>query len=196
MKARLRILGLALAWVTLIAPVPAPRIASWWMQGVALWSRGPAAWRAASSWSPRSRWLAPAGVHAQRFEDGCGAASLAAVLHPRGIHVSQSLLWSILRQPRGGTTLGAIARAARGFGIGCEVRWESPEHLPTPAIVHLRRLHFVVLRKVGPELAEILDPACGVMQVRTHDLIRQASGAALVFEAPRNIMLAERMEDW
>jgi len=195
-KACLRILGTALAWVAMTEPVSPPQVASWWIQSAALWSRGSAAWPSASAWTLRSRWLEPAGIHAQQFRDGCGAASLAAVLHQHDVHVSQSLLWSILRQPHGGTTLGAIARAAREFGMAGELRWDSPEHLPTPAIVHLRRLHFVVLREIGPEIAEILDPACGVVQVRTCDLIRQASGAALVFEPSSRNLLAERMEDW
>ncbi len=194
MKTRLRILGLTLAWVTVVGPAPPTQFASWCLQCAALWSLGPAGLRSASSWSLHSRWLAPAGVHTQRFRDGCGAASLAAVLDEHGIHMSQSLLWSILRLPHGGTTLGAIARTARRFGVACEVRSESPEHLPTPAIVHLRRLHFVVLRRIGPEIAEILDPACGVIQVRTRDLVRQASGAVLVFEAASMLTVAKGEE--
>jgi hypothetical protein len=143
---------------------------------------GPGAWESCTSWGLRSRGLAAASADRQRCVDACGPAALAAVLRPRGVPVTQELLWSICRIPSGGTTLAGLAAAARCFGQACETRYGSTlEDLPLPAIVHLRRRHFVVLLRFAPERAEVFDPACGMVLVPGARLRREASGAALVF---------------
>ena len=186
MRLRCRSVAFGLAWCGLLAASQSHRDLTC-VQRAVLVRREPRVASAAMAWSTASRWIEPAGVDAQRFRDGCGAASLGAVMRDRGRAVPQSLLWSILRQPQGGTTLGALACTARRFGFECEVRWEPcPQFIPTPAILHLRRSHFVVLRAIGPEIAEVLDPACGVVRVRTCALVRQLSGAVLVFAQPKS----------
>jgi ABC-type bacteriocin/lantibiotic exporter with double-glycine peptidase domain len=113
--------------------------------------------------------------------DGCGAAALCAVLERRGLRVSQDLVWSMCRLPSGGTTLARLTRAARCLGQPAEARaGVELEALPLPAVVHLRRRHFVVLLDHGRGRAVVRDPACGDVAVPLERLRAEASGAALV----------------
>jgi len=140
-------------------------------------------WTCAAIWGWRGTWLDGADLDRQRAPDGCGPAALAAVLKPRRDGITQGLLWSICRQPEGGTTLGRLAWAAQRFGVACRVCWAlDPAALPPPALLHLRRGHFVVLQRCDPSRAWIFDPACGVVCVPRRELTTRASGAALVFE--------------
>jgi hypothetical protein len=178
-----RTLALGLAWSACEVATTgfAPRNGGSWCRTAALFDLR--AWPARRDWPAASRWIAPAGADAQRYRDGCGAAALAVILREHGpAPAPQSLLWNILRLPHGGTTLGAIARTARRFGVDCELRWEPrPEHLPVPSIVHLRRSHFVVVRAIEPHFVEIFDPACGVLRLSADALASELSGAALAF---------------
>src|SRR5262249_61311551 len=80
--------------------------------------------------------------------DGCGAASLAIVLRACGRDTAQHLIWCMSRVPGGGTTLGRLARVANALGVHAAVDvaadWGA---VALPAIVHLRRGHFVVLQE-------------------------------------------------
>jgi hypothetical protein len=146
-------------------------------------SGGEASWACAAGWGWRGEWVASATADRQRAPDGCGPAALAAVLRQSRPGMSQELLWSICRQPAGGTTLGRMAWPAQRFGVRCHVCWvPDPTQLPCPAIVHLRRGHFVVLQRYDGARAWVLDPACGVVRVPQREFVAHASGAALVFE--------------
>jgi hypothetical protein len=145
---------------------------------------GEASWRCAITWGWRGRRVESTSIDLQRAPDGCGPAALAAVLRRSQAGISQDLLWSICRLPGGGTTLGRLAWTARRFGQPCRVCWTAdPASLPCPAIVHLRRGHFVVLQRCGSEAASVLDPGCGIVSVPRCVLAARASGAALVFDA-------------
>jgi hypothetical protein len=140
-------------------------------------------WRCAACWGWRGTWLDSAPADRQREPDGCGAASLAVLLRHQRRGITQELLWSVCRLPHGGTSLGRLAWAARCFGVGCRVCWSpDPATLPVPALVHLRRGHFVVLLQSDSHNAWILDPACGRVRVPRRELAARSSGAALVLE--------------
>jgi len=143
---------------------------------------GPDAWRATRSWGLHSRWRGAAARDRQRLPDACGPAALSAVLRLRGVAVRQELLWSVCRLQDGGTSLERLAWAARRFGSNCEARsFADLREVPLPAVVHLRRRHFVVVRYLDARLAEIFDPDCGDVAVPAAELLRQASGATLIF---------------
>jgi len=150
-------------------------------------AHGPDAWRAAQSWGARSRWLdAAAGCGRQRRDDACGPACLEILLRHHGRRVRQSLLWNICRLPHGGTSMQRLAVTAGRFGLPCRIgAGVELGDLPLPAVVHLRRRHFVVLLGVDARNALVIDPACGRIRIPAAALRRQASGIVLVCGAPR-----------
>lgn len=150
---------------------------------VAALRRGPDAWRAWFAWGPRCDWRDAALAERQHHADACGAAALAAILRERRPRLPQDLLWSLCRLPGGGTSLARLESAAQRFGHPARFRFDAHlEHLPLPAIVHLRRRHFVVLERREAQVAHVLDPACGLVRLPLAHLVRQASGAALVLQ--------------
>jgi len=138
----------------------------------------------AVAWGAGAQPLAGDAADRQQSRDGCGAASLAVLLRRHGTHVPQRLLWSMTRVPGGGTRLGELARAAACFGHRAELGADPGLlHTPLPAIVHLRRGHFVVLESRDADSAIVLDPGCGRVRVPLADLQHRASGAILVLDA-------------
>jgi hypothetical protein len=181
--------GAALVWLGLAAAgeLATARQATRLHDLVAALQQEPRAWEATRCWGLRSRWLHPTPAHRQRRRDGCGAAALGAVLQARGRRVSQELLWGMCRIPSGGTTLARLAATARCLGQPGEARLATRlDALPLPAIVHLRRRHFVVLQRLAAGRAEVLDPACGTVLVPPEKLRAEASGAVLVFRPRRH----------
>ena len=157
-----------------------PRAAFWMLDACTAAQAGPGAWETALAWGLHSRWHGPARLDRQRLPDACGPAALASILRHSGVRVRQELLWSMCRLPGGGTSLERLAAAARAFGLDCSTRYDSDLHLlALPAVVHLRRRHFVVLSHLDSGRAEITDPTCGAVVVPAPELLRQASGAAL-----------------
>lgn len=178
MRARTKVVALA----ALLAP-PGPadpaQLAAWRHAGAAL-RTDPHAVRALRAWGPDCAWLGPGREALQAASDGCGAAALAVVLRRHGRFVPQRLLWTLCRLPHGGTNLGRLARAARSFGVQPAVGFAADfAALPVPAVVHLRRGHFVVLDAWVPPFAVLFDPACGRVRVRGAALREAASGAVL-----------------
>jgi len=142
-------------------------------------------WNILVSWGPGASPVDAALADRQSEPDGCGAAALAVVLRAHGTHVPQRLLWSVSRLPEGGTRLGDLSRAAVRFGHRAEVGNDPRlEHVMLPAIVHLRRGHFVVLEARAGGDAIVFDPGCGRVRVSLGALRRRASGAVLVVDAP------------
>src|SRR5262249_20166656 len=96
-------------------------------------------------------------------------------------------VWCMCRAPGGGTTLGRLARAACALGVPAEVDVvDDLGAIALPAILHLRRGHFVVLREWRGRVATVVDPACGRIRIRAEPLRRAACGAALFLPRPRS----------
>lgn len=146
-------------------------------------SAGPRAWPVLLAWGPGSQAARAEVGTRQQWPDGCGAAALLEVLRRHGRPVRHRLLYRLTRLPAGGTTAHRLAHIGRSFGVDCSVQrlaFPTGETLPLPAILHLRRGHFVVLRQWGVRWARLFDPACGGVLVRHEVLRRRASGIAVV----------------
>jgi len=140
----------------------------------------PRAAPALRAWGVDCAWLGGGRDALQTTADGCGAAALATVLRLHGRCVPQRLLWTASHLPHGGTNLGRLACTARSFGLEATVGFVAGfAALPVPAIVHLRRGHFVVLETWMPPFAVLFDPGCGWVRVRGTALSAAASGAVL-----------------
>ena len=162
--------------------------------GLAAITAGPRTWPVYQAWGLGCAPTADAATR-QQHTDGCGAAALQAVLRSHGRHVQQSLLWSLTRLPGGGTSAQRLARVGRCFGLDCSVqrlafdaraaRPAAAFRVPLPAVLHLRRGHFVVLRHWSGAGAQLFDPACGGVRVRSQALQRRASGFVVACAAAR-----------
>lgn len=138
----------------------------------------------------------PDGASRQQQSDGCGAAVLQAVLRSHGRPVPQRLLWSLTRLRGGGTTAARLADVGNHFGLECRVRrvTRAPDSTltvaasswPLPAVLHLRRGHFVVVRRWTASAVQVFDPAYGGVRVRPQALWRRASGIAVTCVDPEN----------
>lgn len=178
MPHRAKVVALA---ALLVPPGPGDpaRVAAWRSACAAL-RQDPRAAQALRAWGPDCAWLGLGRDALQTTPDGCGAAALAAVLRRQGRTVPQRLLGTVCRLPHGGTNLGRLARAARSFGVQPTVGFATAfAALPLPAIVHLRRGHFVVLEGWSPPVAVLFDPGCGRVRIRDAALRDAASGAVL-----------------
>jgi ATP-binding cassette subfamily B protein RaxB len=93
---------------------------------------------------------------------------------------------SVLRQrfaiSARGTDMGALTRMAKSLGLAArpvKLELENLHHLKTPAILHWKFRHFVVLKRVTRKGAVIHDPAVGQRFVRLAELSESFTGAAL-----------------
>ena len=183
-------------WVALAAlmvppgPVEPARLAACRSTWSAL-RQDPKAVHALRAWGPDCAWLGRGNDRLQTTPDGCGAAALAAMLRRHGRTVPQRLLWTACHLPHGGTNLGRLASTARGFGLEPTVGFTAEfAALPVPAIVHLRRGHFVVLDAWTPPFAVVFDPGCGRVRVHGTALRDAASGAVLCAHAAPHTSVA------
>lgn len=120
---------------------------------------------------------------AQTTAADCGAACLAMVLAHFGKQVRLENVRDTCSVGRDGVDAYALLQAGRQYGLrGRGVRIEDVndlELLDTPAILHWQFNHFVVLERLGPRDAMLVDPARGRRRI-THQQLRQAfTGVAL-----------------
>ncbi|HET7752669.1 MAG TPA: peptidase domain-containing ABC transporter [Anaeromyxobacteraceae bacterium] len=112
----------------------------------------------------------------------CGAACLAMVLGYHGHHAPLSELRHACGVSRSGADLLAVARAARRYGLAAEgfrVEVEQLEEIPLPAILHWDFEHFVVLERITPQRALLVDPAVGRRSMGLEEVGRHFTGVAL-----------------
>lgn len=104
----------------------------------------------------------------QRYENDCGAASLASVAAWYGLRLSLEEIKLKSNTSYEGTTIGGIIEAAGAFGMeagGFRGNIGSLMKIDVPAILHMRkksaRLHFVVFYGMSGERFRIMDPSDG-----------------------------------
>jgi ABC-type bacteriocin/lantibiotic exporter with double-glycine peptidase domain len=114
----------------------------------------------------------------------CGAACLLMVLSYHGQHRPLSELSTACGVSRDGTSARAIALAAQQYGLAVQAYRGGPEtlaELSTPAILHWRPAHYVVLERVTKNGAVIVDPQAGRRRVDQAELRAMFQGTVLTF---------------
>ncbi len=134
------------------------------------------------------RFLGMDGVVLQRGANDCGAAALCMILKHHGISDDSGHLARELGTTEDGTTLLALKSAAerRGLpGAGWRISGRDLPEIPLPAIVYLRKGHFVVLDRVEADGSVLVrDPARGRLRM-TYGSFRAAwRGQVLLFAHP------------
>ena len=114
----------------------------------------------------------------------CGAASLSMILAYHGHHAPLSEVRGICGISREGSTALGILRAAENYGLEAEavsLDLKGLPDLPLPAIIHWNFNHFLVLERLTPDGAIVVDPAAGRIHIGQAELNRCFTGVALVF---------------
>jgi len=126
------------------------------------------------------------GVLMQKRELGCGPAALAMIFAAEGIPASLDSLAGELGLTSDGTSmqhLKIVAERHRMRVGAWRFNLMQLRHAPLPAILFLKRGHFVVLDSVGTDdRAYIRDPAVGRIAVEPAVLTQLWKGETLVFE--------------
>ncbi|MCG8456579.1 MAG: cysteine peptidase family C39 domain-containing protein, partial [Holophagales bacterium] len=94
----------------------------------------------------------------------CGAACLTMVLRYHGCKAPVAEVRDVCGVGRDGVTALSLLRAARSYGLeakGFSVALEKLPGFATPAILHWRFNHFVVLERCTAKGVVIVDPAAG-----------------------------------
>lgn len=120
----------------------------------------------------------------QQAQVECGAASLGMVLAHFGRWETLDTLRVACGVSRDGANAVAIMTAAEDFGLqpeGHRGTYEDLNGLSVPAIVWVRRSHFVVLEGAANGVHHINDPARGRYSLPTDEFAAMYSGAAITF---------------
>jgi ABC-type bacteriocin/lantibiotic exporter with double-glycine peptidase domain len=136
--------------------------------------------------------LGTEGVVMQQHEWDCGVAALKMILDHHGIRTTYNdLLHRFETGPRTGVSMLTLKRLSESEGLRC-AGWRLAaadlRGIPLPAILLLRRGHFVVLHSVSTA-GEILllDPARGRLRITARKLHSLWEGETLLFYSPGSI---------
>ncbi|MGA2262090.1 MAG: cysteine peptidase family C39 domain-containing protein [Acidobacteriota bacterium] len=135
-----------------------------------------------------TQFLGRDGVFFQQSHSDCGGAALKMIFDHFCIPMDYGLLLQRLGTGPEGTTMLSIRQVAVAEGLRCEGWRLAPRDLPAiplPAILLLRRSHFVVLESVNAagEIL-ILDPVRGKLRISVQKLLSVWKGETLLFSKP------------
>lgn len=134
------------------------------------------------------RFVGGEGVVWQKTPSDCGAAALQMVLSHFNVASDYDDLTLGLGVTSDGTSMLRLKRAAEARGLLCRgwrLAIRDLPNIPLPAILYLRRNHFVVLDSYSPGgPIFIRDPAWGRLQLTARKLESIWGGEILLFTQP------------
>jgi len=122
---------------------------------------------------------------AQIDEMDCGVACLAMICASFGKRVGLPQLRALSGATTDGTSLRGLCRAASEIGLAAravKVSRKNLDRMPTPAVLHWRGNHWVVLVRVRGDIITVLDPSLGQREVSRRELFAQWNGYAALFD--------------
>jgi ABC-type bacteriocin/lantibiotic exporter with double-glycine peptidase domain len=133
-------------------------------------------------------YLGGEGVFFQRDGNDCGAAALKMIFDRFGIPVDYGKLLTRLNPGPEGAAMLRLKQLAEAEGLLCRGWRLAPRDLagiPLPAILFLRRNHFVVMESQNSEKGVlILDPRRGRLRISVRKLLALWPGETLLFCKP------------
>jgi ATP-binding cassette subfamily B protein RaxB len=124
----------------------------------------------------------PSTLQLQSEAAECGLASLAMVASHHGHHVSLAEMRRRFPLSLKGAKLNQLIAIAQQIGFSTRplrLDMEDLGKLRLPCVLHWDLSHFVVLTKVGPSKATILDPAIGERTLSLGEVSEHFTGVAL-----------------
>jgi ABC-type bacteriocin/lantibiotic exporter with double-glycine peptidase domain len=136
-----------------------------------------------------SQYLNSEGVFFQQTHSDCGSAALKMVFDRLGIPMEYGRLLQRLQPGPEGTTMLRIKEAAESEGLRCmgwRLSFRDLTEIPLPAVLLLRRRHFVVLEGAEAKTGiYILDPVRGRLRLSARKLRSIWEGETLLFCLPK-----------
>ncbi|MBZ5498588.1 MAG: hypothetical protein LAP85_19505 [Acidobacteriia bacterium] len=148
---------------------------------------------ASALWFPHhflggARYLGREGVFFQQAHNDCGGAALKMIFDHFGISLDYGLLLQRLADGPEGTTMLSIKKLAEAEGLLCagwRLALQDLHDIPLPAVLLLRRNHFVVMASRSPAAEiQILDPVRGRLGISVCNLQTVWRGEILLFCSP------------
>lgn len=112
----------------------------------------------------------------------CGAACLAMVLTAHGRHTSLTECRELLGVGRDGSSMRAIAVAARGLGMrvrALRLRVANLREVALPVVGHWGDAHYMVIEQVTRDRVHVVDPSAGRRRLTWEEADRGLSGVVL-----------------
>jgi ABC-type bacteriocin/lantibiotic exporter with double-glycine peptidase domain len=119
----------------------------------------------------------------QRHPMECGLACISMLTAHYGHPVSMTKLRREFDVGSLGLSINGLLKVMDALGhkaVAVDCTLSDLAELAVPAIVHLYPGHYVVLRRITPTKADILDPAAGRFRISTAKLAETYSGSAIV----------------
>lgn len=136
-------------------------------------------------------------LNPSRRNSDCGGAALKMILDHYGIQTDYRQLLQRLQTGARGTAMLNMREAAKAEGLICE-GWRLAARdlpaIPLPAVLLMRRDHFVVLDGLEPGHVSILDPARGRLRLTLRALLSSWHGETLLFYKPGAV--PDRLGRW
>ncbi len=134
-----------------------------------------------------TEYLGSEGVFFQQDSNDCGVAALKMIFDRYGVRADYEQIRNRLQTRASGTDMLNMRELAREEGLASE-GWRLAPHdlpaIPLPAILLVRRNHFVVVERVDSDRALILDPARGRLRLSCRKLLCLWHGETLLFYKP------------
>jgi len=144
-----------------------------------------------------TEYLGAEGVFFQRGSSDCGGAVLKMIFDRNGIKADYAEILRRLQTSTLGTAMLNMLDLARKEGLHCE-GWRLAARdlpsIPLPAVLLLRRNHFVVLDSMDRNHVLLLDPARGRLRVSWRKLLSSWHGETLLFYKPGEV--PDRLGCW
>jgi predicted double-glycine peptidase len=121
----------------------------------------------------------------------CGIQCVYLLCKLHDVSVDINHLLKTISYKEGGTSMLDLKKAAENLGFTCqgyEVSFAKLRQLPLPAIVHLKRSHYLVLLSVGPKTVKVADPPSRSLEIGHKEFIDEWSGHVLTCERSKNIL--------
>ncbi len=134
-----------------------------------------------------TEYLGNEGVFFQQDASDCGVAALKMIFDRYGVRADYEQIRNRLQTRASGTDMFNMRELAREEGLASEGWRLAPRDLPAiplPAILLVRRNHFVVMERVDSGRALILDPARGRLRLSWRKLLCLWHGETLLFYKP------------
>ena len=114
----------------------------------------------------------------------CGAACLCMILNYYGMNITLEEICFKHPVSDNGCSAGDILHMASDYGFQCRGFKNDPtqaDRISTPAIIHWKNNHFIVLESFDGNYFYVNDPAIGRIRINPAAMVQNYSGVYLVF---------------
>jgi predicted double-glycine peptidase len=120
----------------------------------------------------------------------CGIQCLYLLCKLQGVPANMDDLLSTVPHKEERISMLDLKKTAENLGFIChgyEVDFEGLKQLQLPAIVHLKKTHYMLLLSIEPESVKVADPPSRLLEISRKEFIEEWSGYILTCELDENV---------